>query len=382
MVGDIQKTLGPTDIRGFGVTGYDVYQSASVTYHLNPIHGQDLPLEYSDETVTKDCFLRVMIRGTYSLFELTFADRAYYFISDQGGPMKELVIRAKLADDVIILDEEYKSMLSDLMTRENITDQAIARLKYTPGRLAFVVSRLNQAHGGSRAVAVAPTGPKSKSVQLDAFAGGLLYAFPTHYLTVYGTGKMPSTLSARLGVGLRYILPPRFAGWSLGFSLGYSFFNAHASQTGGTALGYSYSYDSIYYSETQRAANSMLLTNLYLMYEFAQREKVGFYFRVGANLNYLLGNGDNATITSNYTETSYLHYLTYAPTPDSSSRGSVQLIHLAKKTVCFNVSAGVESGRHRIELAYCTPMQLGGSGSDLSFTVSSFGLNYDYTFLK
>ncbi|HEV2483714.1 MAG TPA: hypothetical protein VGS79_28810 [Puia sp.] len=388
MVGNTKKTLGPADIRRFRVTGYDEYQSASVTYHLNPRGGQDLPLQYSDETATRDCFLRVMIRGTYSLFELTFADRGYFFISEQGGPMRELILRAKTADDVMVLDEQYKSVLSEMMTREHISDQDIVHLKYTPGKLAFVVNRLNQAHGGSQTVAIAPKGPKTKPLRMEIFAGGMLNTFPSTYETVYGTGKMGSTFSPEFGLGLRYNLNRRFSAFSVGLSLGFSTFSAHSTQNGNAdtkVLSPGVWYDSTNYSESQTVSNSMLMTNLYVMYTFTQWAKGNLYARVGIDVNYLLNAGDSsgkAYLTSNYTQTSFVHYFGFAPTPDGSGQGSVPLIHLVSRAVCYNFSAGAAFDRQRIELTYCTPMQLARGGRGLSFTMGSFGLTYYYSILK
>src|SRR5579863_10555660 len=62
-VNNIHKTLGVADIKGFGVTGYGDYQTATVSYHPGPIVGNNLPENFSDKMVTKTVFLAVLVKG-------------------------------------------------------------------------------------------------------------------------------------------------------------------------------------------------------------------------------------------------------------------------------------------------------------------------------
>lgn len=116
-VSDSRKTLGPADIKGFGITGYGDYRSATVSYHLGPITG-DLPGEYSDKTETNSCFLLVLVNGPYCLYELTLQERYYFFINEKDGPVTELVYRVRQSEMMISEDEQYKNLLADYMARE------------------------------------------------------------------------------------------------------------------------------------------------------------------------------------------------------------------------------------------------------------------------
>src|SRR5580698_3342704 len=119
-VNNTRKTLGPADIKGFGVTGYGDYRSATVSYHLGPISG-DLPGEYSDKTETNSCFLLVLVNGPYCLYELTLQERYYFFINEKDGPVTELVYRVRQSEMMISEDEQYKNLLADYLAREHLS---------------------------------------------------------------------------------------------------------------------------------------------------------------------------------------------------------------------------------------------------------------------
>jgi hypothetical protein len=74
-------TLSPTEMKGFGVFWYSDYKSAKVSYHNSKISGLNLPEEFSESIKTQDCFLKLSVKGKYSLYELVQPERYYYFIN-------------------------------------------------------------------------------------------------------------------------------------------------------------------------------------------------------------------------------------------------------------------------------------------------------------
>jgi hypothetical protein len=47
-VNNEKRTLDPADNKGFGVTGYGDYKAATISYHINPTTGLNLPEKFSD----------------------------------------------------------------------------------------------------------------------------------------------------------------------------------------------------------------------------------------------------------------------------------------------------------------------------------------------
>src|SRR5579872_5676398 len=205
-VNGARKTLRPTDINRFGVTGYADYQSANVTYHLGPVQGFNLTAEYSDSTDTKDCFLLILVKGPYSLYELKLAEREYFFLSENGGPIKELVYRVKQSQMRISSDDQYKTVLANSMIREHIWDDqdpsAITGLTYNKKKIIALVDRLNEARTGVKASLSPPAKFGESGVQLEIFGGAVLNLFPSSFSTEFGTGKFPATFSGSGGLGL------------------------------------------------------------------------------------------------------------------------------------------------------------------------------------
>jgi hypothetical protein len=384
VVNNTRKTLGVADIRGFGVTGYVDYQTATVSYHLNPIAGQDLPDEYSDSVVTRDCFLLVLVRGPYSLYELTLAERRYFFIGEKDGPVRELIYRVKQTRMEIFKDEQYKSALMELMTREHILDQnpyVIADLNYSKPKLIVLANKLNEARTGIKAVEPVAPRRNAKVMQLAVFAGGLLNTFPTTFSTNFATAKLPSAFSPTAGLDLRIIIPGHFDAISLGLSMGYTTFTSSTNISGTTKVNEQSAswYTLVNYTETPSVSNSLLMTNLYFMYSLPGSGKVRVYAKLGLDLDLLLKSGGNvySSWSGNFTD----YHSTNPPQANGSRGGTYKSVTLAKNAVGANIDLGVKANRHRIELAYYTPMELADVNQN-SFTLGMFGLYYYYTILK
>jgi hypothetical protein len=379
-----RKTLGPTDIRGFGVTGYADYRSATVSYHPGPLQGSDLPEEFSDKIETKDYFLLVLVKGPYSLYELALAERFYFFISEQSSPPTELIYRVKQSEMAISEDEQYKNLLAQYVIQEHLGDQesySIKRLTYSPTKLIAVVDRLNEAHSGEK---TAPT-QKAKTgagvIQLDIFGGGVLNSFPTGFSTYFATAKFPSAFSPAGGLALRIVFPGHFNAFSLGLEVGYSTFKSSTTISGITQVDVESStwYTQANYRENLSVSNSLLMTKVFFMYLLPGSGKIRYYGKLGLNAEYLLKSSGNvySNWSANYTD----YHSTYPPYSGGSNSGTYEALSLGNGSLSADIALGGQAGRHRIEVAYNSPMNLGGIGQP-TFKMSSFGLFYFFTILK
>lgn len=383
-VNNTQKKLGPADIKGFGVTGYADYRSATVSYHLGPLHGDDLPEEFSDKIETKDCFLLVLVNGPYSLYELILAQRSYFFISEQSGLPKELIYRVRQFESVISEDQQYKNLLGQYMINEHLWDQesySITRLTYSQSKLIPAVNRLNEAHTGKKAAPLKKTKTAVGVFQLDIFGGGVLNSFPTEFSTYFASAKFPSTFSPAGGLAFRIVFPGHFNAFSLGLGVGYSTLKSSTTISGTTQTGVQSStwYTQANYRENLSVSNSLLMTNFYFMYLIPGSGKVRYYGKLGLNAEFLLKSSGNvySNWSANYTD----YHSTNPPYSAGSGSGTYEALAFGSGALSADIAVGGQAGRHRVEIAYNSPMNL-GDVSQPTFKMSSFGLYYFFTILK
>jgi hypothetical protein len=379
-VNNTKRTLGTSDIKGFGVTGYGDYQAATVNYHLNPIGEKDLPDHFLDDTETKTCFLKVLVRGPYSLYQLILPERLYFFLSEKDGAIAELVYRVKQEESGIVEDQPYKSRLGRLYEQEGIlvdNHYDIEGVRYSPTNLVAIVNKLNEARTGVKTM-----GPKaaSRAVQVNLFAGGVLHGFPTTFAGEFNSPyTMPSSFSLAGGVDFRLVIPGHFNVWSIGLSVGYDSYNTSVSGSGAIVdSGQGYSYSRTTYTETIPITSWMLTTNLYAMYLINKFGTVQAYVKGGVGTDFLLGS--NINMYTNYSE-SLTGYVNGSTPISGSGTYSRQLMSFRGTLLNFNASLGAMAGRSRIELSYYTPMELGAVGQP-SYVVDMFGIFYYCTLFK
>jgi hypothetical protein len=382
-VNNTRKTLGPADIKGFGVTGYGDYRSATVSYHLGPISG-DLPGEYSDKTETNTCFLQVLVNGPYSLYELTLPERYYFFVNEKDGPVKELVYRVKQSEMMISEDEQYRNLLAEYVEREHLLKNgpsSVTRLTYNKNKLIAIVNRLNEAHSGVKTAPAVKLRSGEHLLQLDLFGGAVRNTFPTEFAGYYAPGKFPSTFSPEAGVGLRVIFPGHFNAFSIGLAVGYTSFQGSISQSGNTRANVQSNtwYDSVNYAESLSVSNSLLTTNLYFMYLVPGSGRVRYYGKLGVNTVFLLK--PNGYAYSNWSGVYTAFYSTTTPYPDGSHSGTYESIAFGINAISAEIAIGAQAGRNRVELVYYSPAELGATNQP-SFQLSRLGLYYFFTVLK
>jgi hypothetical protein len=382
-VNDTRKTLGPADIKGFGITGYGDYRSATVSYHLGPVTG-DLPGEYSDKTETNSCFLLVLVNGPYCLYELTLQERYYFFINEKDGPVTELVYRVRQSEMMISEDEQYKNLLADYLAREHLSANQLysaARLTYSKNKLIAIVNRLNEAHSGVKAAPAERAKPGGHLLQLDVYAGVTRNTFPSEIATYYAMARFPSAFSPEAGIGLHIVFPGQFNAFSIGLTVGYASFKCSTSPSGSTTeyVQSSTWYDSVNYTENLTVSNTLLTTNLYFMYLVPGSGKVRYYGKLGVNTLFLLK--PNGYAYSNWSGNYTAYHGSNPPYPDGGHSGTYESIAFGFNAASGEIAIGAETGRHRVEVVYCSPAELGATNQP-SFQLSRLGLYYFFTVLK
>ena len=379
-VNNTKRTLGPSDIKGFGVTGYGDYQVATVNYHLNPIGEKDLPDHFLDDIATKTCFLKVLVRGPYSLYQLILPKRPYFFLGEKDGAIVELVYRVKLEGSRLVEDQPYKSELGRLYEKEGIlvdNHLKIEGARYSQTNLAGIVEKLNEARTGIKTVRTKAT---TGSIQFGVFAGGVLHAFPTSFAGEFNTPyTMPSSFSPAGGVDVRLIIPGHFNAWSIGLSVGYDSYKSSVSSAGTVVdSGNGYSYSQATYTEHIPITSWILTSNFYVMYFINKFGPVRGYVKGGFGIDYLLGR--NIDMNTNYSE-SDTGYVNGSTPIGGSGQYSRDLINFRGIILTFNASLGVMVGRSRVELTYYTPSELAVAGEP-PYKLNMFGLYYYFALLK
>jgi hypothetical protein len=243
---DGKRNFGASEIKGFGVFGYCDYRAATITYHKGFISGSILPEDFSDKVETKEYFLKTLVAGYYSLYELSLPERAYYFISENDGIISELVYRVKKNETHVIEDQQYKQTLFALLNKEGIqTDNFVIvnRALYNNSDIRPLIIKLNVKHTGINTVYARP---KSKHIEFGVYVGGLLNSFPTAITGAYSKdNKVNSSVAATGGINFLYNLPFRFNSVAFGLSIGYLQYSFTINRAGTDSY-----YESANYNET------------------------------------------------------------------------------------------------------------------------------------
>jgi len=322
------QEFGPQDIKAFGIDGFGNYISAMVNYHTNPISGFDLPDHFSDSTVSKPHFLKVLTRGYYSLYNLLLPERTYFFISVRDSAVSELVYRAKRINDSIVYDPSYIIEISRYFEKEGILYNNLNKVnsaKYYHTDLQELISILNEKYSGNKY--------NVKSVQrleLQAFIGGIRNSFSGDiiYDDNAAPAHFPATYTLGGGLNLLYTFKGHFNAIKVRLSVGYNGYSNHITTP-----------DNAY---TLTSANSIIQSNLYLMYLFNPLDKTNFYMKGGVGYNNSVNtdmniyrNGTHPVIETN----------------------------VSKNFISYMLSAGVSMGRSSFEFSFSPYTQLADPGN-------------------
>jgi hypothetical protein len=376
-VNNEKQILEPADIKGFGIPGFADYKAATVSFHTNPLKGSNLPENFSDSLETKTVFLKILVAGPYSLYELVLPQRFYYFIDDNNTAITELVDRARLKNLSIDEDPQYKNVFFGLFVKEGLLDRYQQRINYATyngSDIKALVEILDEGHTGVKTVKI-----NSKNFELDIFAGGTMHTFPSHFDGLYSKdNKFSSTFQPTGGLNLIYSFPS--SPFKAGLSVAFETYSATMTRTG-TLLDSPDAnyYDRTNYIEKLSVTNSAILTDLYVMYFFNPFAKVKYFVKGGLALTLSISNDYNVRSSYSVTDTG----ITNGVNPFAGSKQGVsELIKLIGNAPHFNIGFGVATGNSKLELLYYTSSELNSENSPASFRIGMLSLYYYYSIFK
>jgi hypothetical protein len=368
--------LTPSDIKGFGVTGYSDYTSKTVTYHKGSIAKLNIDDEFSEGTDTATVFLKILIRDNYSLYELILPERPYYFFSENDGPISELVYRIKQNNMKVDEDQQYKKTLFTLFEKEGVSSQyvnAINIMNYGANSIRSMMRILNEKHSGVKY----KKRKEKPMINLDLYAGAMMHVFPAQLTGRYtSNNKLGNAFSPSGGANLLFFVPGNFHSLGLGVSIGVGSYNGSSenrdSVVNNTSLNYHYT---TFYHERLTMKNTMLMTDLYAMYFINPKDRFRFFVKGGINLNFSLTN-DNELRSDYDSQTKGLR--NGNPT-HSSEKGSEIVGETRNLYYDLKGALGLMTGRHKFEFVYYSPSNIGPLQS---VKIGSQAFYYYYTIVK
>jgi Outer membrane protein beta-barrel domain len=376
--GNGKKELSFADMTAFGIPGTDEFVKKTVSVHTNPIGGF-LPDKYSDELKETTVFLKKLVDGSYSLYELKTDKRIYFFIQQAGGEIQELVYRKKQTDTQLLEDEQYKNLLILLVTQNGLPDWVESKantVTYDSNRLTEIVNLLN----GSGNSSLKKPGGK-KAISFEAYAGGLIYLFPSGIQDVHDEQiKLKSAFSPAIGLAFTYLFPSRFNRLGITLSIGYSSFKSSFTKTDSINTVNSPAwYYTTNYHEKISIKGSYIKPAISVIYILNPLSKTKFYLKAGAVYNIALKEGlVRVDYSANTTG------VRNGNIPISSAENySTPYIDLNSAWINISTGAGVSIGRHRFEAEYAMPTNLSTNlNKNTKFSVGSIGLTYKIRLLN
>jgi hypothetical protein len=383
LLNNTMKEFSPEEIKGFGVFGYADYVAVSVSYHTNPVSVNDLQENFSDSTEIKSCFLKVLDQGYYSLYSLVLPARNYLFMNTPGKPITEMVYRVRMVKDSIIEDVSFKKEMLTMFMNEGLSEKYFNRINnaaYNASDIGSLFRILNESRGG-----VKNHIKSNGEFQMEVFIGGMMNTFPTTFDGKYATSnQFTPGYSLSGGLNFLYSIPVHFKSFKIGASIGYNAYNRSITQSGSlTHTASAAFYSTTTYDETLTIKNSLLLTNIYFMYLVNPLGKIKAYVKTGLNYNFSISG--NIDVTSTFK--GFTSGIMNGNTPfQGSEQGSISLITLEKNYLAVLFSAGIVTGRSRLEFSYWPPTDIAKPSGDILggttktyFKIGSMALYYYFS---
>lgn len=368
-------TLGPSDIRGFGVYGFGDYVSREISYHKGNYSMLNAPDRFSDQLTTKQSFLKIVAPGKYMLYELSESSHSYFFV-EEDGKTKELVYRVKKVGMNIQEDDQYKRQIFALFSNEKIAAEYstdITNAAYNGRSIVPLFRKLNEKISGVKYKPV-----RRDKTAFDIFAGAVINSFPTAIAGKYSgaDNKFDGSTSVSGGVSLVYFAPGQFRRVAIGASLGFNQYSSSFTRQDSIV-----NFTSIFNNRTTRYTekfelnNTVLMLDVFGMYFVNPLSKVKIYIKGGFNTNIGIRSDNEIYIDYDATTTGVRNG--NIPINDSETG---EVVILTRK-LYFNIHGGlgVNAGKHKVEFNYYTP---GVMNVNLLFKVKMMSVYYYYTLSK
>lgn len=371
---NLSSTFTPSDIRGFGIDGYDEYKSARISYHKSNYTLLNAPDKFNDSVTSTFSFLKILVKGKYTLLEMSESSRSYFFIQEEDGEITELVYRVKRINMDIEEDNAYRYQLFNLFSKERVAHEysnEITKSSYTARSIKTLIKKLN-----TRVTGVIYT-RKKEAVTFEFYIGAIDRRFPTAFDGMYTTGnRIDPVKSASGGANILYFIPSKFKRFAVGASAGYSGYSYSASKTDSIVDFVSLNnHRTTTYTEHHNFENKVIMLNLYAMGILNPHNKAKIYLKGGFNINLILGGSKSIDIAY----TSVTKGVRNGNVPVEGSSEGVKQVPTYGMYFNLNGGPGVKAGNHKLEFLFYTP---GVLEPVYKFKIKMMGLYYYYTLFK
>jgi hypothetical protein len=348
------KRVYPSTIKNFKVNN-EQYISHTISFHTGSLDMQLLPETYSNDTLVQTVFLKLLVKGSYSLYFYANENRRYYFLQKPEGLPEELLYRIKMKDRLLDEDKTYQSQLAGIAESAKLDAASVQKayeLNYNTSELSSYVNRINGGHA-----VVTKEKSDQLHVNLEAGAGILM---PLYYgkgdpvVVPINTINANTSVGPVLHAGILFSKDPAFTftRWMLQFR--YSNFNVSGRSQTITSASNSY-YEEYDFSMAHFNAGLGMLQIF-----SKENASLKFYGSLTGNVGFLLSK-PGVTKLIRVSDGSLL--TTYYDYPK-----------LNKRSVSGIIALGCIKNRFRAELFYQSPFRI-ASQDKSNFSASTVGVS-------
>lgn len=162
------------EVSSFGVDNNLVFVRFKVSYQQTAAELADATETFEGPVTSGDFWLRLLLKGKYSLYELNTVKRKYFFIENDKGELQELVYRVRLSNaGVMEKNEQYKNLLgtySESLSNYPIIQKKIDKSSYKDDDLKEIMSLINGSSNSFKET-------NQTKALLDLSAGVNIYSF-------------------------------------------------------------------------------------------------------------------------------------------------------------------------------------------------------------
>ncbi|RRB01047.1 porin family protein [Larkinella rosea] len=217
---DELQTYTANQLKAFGITGGERYESHAVLIDKSPTIIADMVESTANSTVEDTVFLTVYVKGLLSLYYLKDEmEKIHFFVQRGNQSPQELILKRAIVEKqgtrVLATEEKYKTQLEDYLADCPQLKASIQKTAYTPQSMQRLISRYYQCRINE--TITYQVAPEKFRLSLNALAG-------VSHTGLKFTGKMPVSLTTpkfsqstnvTFGVGFDLDLPRNHDKWAI-----------------------------------------------------------------------------------------------------------------------------------------------------------------------
>jgi hypothetical protein len=291
--------LTVSEIQSFSLTSGDRYESFIVDVDKSPTNINQMVPGSEALIVSDTVFLRVLVKGTVSLYHLKDeAAKDHFFIKKGVEKPVELIYQKikVVTDSRVVLSQSpiYRGMLSVILTDCPEVSDKISKLAFNTGSLKKIVMDYNQCVSGSKGNYIA----NDEKIKFNMIAlGGIAYnnlKINSNSNSTKLEGDYTKKINYTFGASLLATLPRGRQKWALQVDLMYKPYSVSNLYEEGVKSG------SVYTSAFTTFDLKYLGVNTAVRYTFLSDMPVKPYVSVGVANNFIVSDNSNQVYYRNY----------------------------------------------------------------------------------